>query len=252
MGYGRSKPQPGSQLRCGDGLAAGLRAAVILNEGAGALCRDALGGPFSLSGHTWVPGSGGPAVRFGGSGIGRGLYRTGITGAAPRTLAFVATLDTTDSQAMAGFGDSSGSATGFYAINFGGTWYFNAINSNDVPTGVTADTHRNLHVLRYTGTTFYWSINGVVIASGNSSLSTVDTPLCLGCRANSSTFPMTGSIEWAMAWARVLSKDEESQLFVDPFAMFRPLVRRVYSVPSGVVPTATRLLNLRRKMVLAA
>ena len=51
-------------------------------------------------------------------------------------------------------------------------------------------------------------------------------------------------------WQRCLSPTEIAILQADPYVLFRPARRRTYGVPSAAA--ASRLLHLRRKMVMAA
>lgn len=90
---------------------------------------------------------------------------------------------------------------------------------------------------------------GQKVASGGSgNISDGGFPVRIGSRNDGAT-NADAQFERARIWSRRLSDSEAEWLYVEPYAMFRPLVRRCYFVSSAVL---SGLLLRRRRMALAA
>lgn len=269
MGYGKQKPPPGSRIDLNYPPLRRCFGFTPLGEGAGSLYTDAVTGVNGQPSNvfvapTWSPTFEGVGLKFSGSQRVT-LGWPSLGGISPNlSLAtrFVPSSVSGDQTLIAQWGGSGAEQSVYFALSgteliaatyAGGAVYLIGITSG---LGLAAGVVYTAMLSWVSSTGFLVWLNGRQVAfsypnAGPVTISQSTTnPPELG-NANGSNL-LNGSILWAFATRSAFTTDDAMRLHTDPYGMFIKSARRVYSVPSGVVPTATRLLNLRRKMVLAA
>lgn len=248
----RSKPPLGVQLKRGHPLAAQLRSAFVMNEGAGRKVWDAArsaSGNFPASGVSWGANRDGIAPAFGAT-AGESIDVT------PTALYSISapfscevwwnwrSTDPSKSTWGAPFNCRVAGQPGFQITEeSGGTTTYRShlviVNAAGTEThhfkGATTFSRpfNNMFLWTWDGTTAKCYVNGVDDSASTSTSSGYATNgVLIGSSLFGSTSP--GLIQRVMIWDRVLSAGEAHALYQAPYSMFVPVSHPVpYEVVSG-------------------
>ncbi len=232
------KPPCGTSLNRSDPLARGIKAAYLLNEGAGAKVTNyahAVNGTFATPTLGWGRGYGGSSFKGNGSSVyvSLGSSSTNPWLSCPGEMTIVSMIQLTNTSTLGSICTDGASGyqwifeanrnAGKLSVGWTNNLFCYSAASLTAGTWYTVGMTRSLSGSTYTASTW---INGLFDNSGTTSTVPSSQQGSWIGRLSSSNQYFNGTIEYVYIWNRVLSSTEMLTIHQHPYRMFTPISRR--------------------------